>query len=696
MNIGPLSNGSRLFGFIRRSRPLSISVRHCSTSSDAMDVPYTVPLPGGIPLNHKPHTESKTTILLPSAGAFLNPPQQFNRDLSVAVIRAWNERRKELAEAKYKAKAEKGKGKGKKGKKGQGDAEHRAEVTVNPEEMTVNGTGEGSHGQPVAGPSNPKPFRPHKITILEALSATGLRAIRYAKEIPDVKCVLANDLSPSACEAMRMNVAYNGVAEDPLNHPPSKAGPSRTDAAQSQTETEEGSGKTAHGDADSSDKSIDVGRRAGCDGFVRVTEGDACDLMLAHRHPVKRVEVVDLDPYGTAAPFIDAAVNAVADGGLLCVTCTDTAVFAGNAYPEKSFSNYGGTCVNAEYRHEVGLRLILHSVANAAARYGRHITPLLSFSIDFYARLFILITTSPAQVKDLASQTGLVFYCPYCHVNQIQPFGRTIQKENALGQLIKDYKLPQKAIDGDKCVECGTRPNVGGPMWLGPIQDPEFARIVLKGIEGDKEQYGTWTRMHGMLTLAEQELPDPFYFTLNRIASHFHATSPPSSTAINALLHAGYNVSRSHATAGSLKTNAPWSFIYDIMRESIKTNPVRMDNIAEKSQARELLAKAQTHEINLSKHPETYKLDKGQKVVFYQENPTQNWGPASRAKSYQKHHQTKQGLAEHVAEHTTASDAAPAEPGGEKRKAELEDMGEETNVKRAKVGSDEVVPDAES
>jgi tRNA (guanine26-N2/guanine27-N2)-dimethyltransferase len=38
-------------------------------------------------------------------------------------------------------------------------------------------------------------------------------------------------------------------------------------------------------------------------------------LMYQHRHPAKRVEVVDLDPYGTAAPFIDGAVQCVTDGG---------------------------------------------------------------------------------------------------------------------------------------------------------------------------------------------------------------------------------------------------------------------------------------------------------------------------------------------------------------------------------------------
>lgn len=36
-------------------------------------------------------------------------------------------------------------------------------------------------------------------------------------------------------------------------------------------------------------------------------------LMYSHR--TDRVDVVDLDPYGTAAPFIDAAVQAVKDEG---------------------------------------------------------------------------------------------------------------------------------------------------------------------------------------------------------------------------------------------------------------------------------------------------------------------------------------------------------------------------------------------
>jgi len=42
------------------------------------------------------------------------------------------------------------------------------------------------------------------------------------------------------------------------------------------------------------------------------------------------VDVVDLDPYGGAYEFLDGAVQLVADGGLLMVTCTDAAVLCGN------------------------------------------------------------------------------------------------------------------------------------------------------------------------------------------------------------------------------------------------------------------------------------------------------------------------------------------------------------------------------
>jgi tRNA (guanine26-N2/guanine27-N2)-dimethyltransferase len=41
-----------------------------------------------------------------------------------------------------------------------------------------------------------------------------------------------------------------------------------------------------------------------------------------------KFDVIDLDPFGTAIPFLDAAINAC-DDTLLCVTFTDSRILCG-------------------------------------------------------------------------------------------------------------------------------------------------------------------------------------------------------------------------------------------------------------------------------------------------------------------------------------------------------------------------------
>lgn len=53
------------------------------------------------------------------------------------------------------------------------------------------------------------------VKILDALSATGLRAVRYAKEIESEKKILVygNDILPTATEVIKKNAQLNGVGE---------------------------------------------------------------------------------------------------------------------------------------------------------------------------------------------------------------------------------------------------------------------------------------------------------------------------------------------------------------------------------------------------------------------------------------------------------------------------------------------------
>ena len=58
--------------------------------------------PVTIPEGYTLHTENTSYILLPTENeAFLNPVQEFNRDLSVACIRVWSEELNKVKEAKW-------------------------------------------------------------------------------------------------------------------------------------------------------------------------------------------------------------------------------------------------------------------------------------------------------------------------------------------------------------------------------------------------------------------------------------------------------------------------------------------------------------------------------------------------------------------------------------------------------------------
>ena len=53
-------------------------------------------------------------------------------------------------------------------------------------------------------------------------------------------------------------------------------------------------------------------------------------------------DAVDLDPCGSAAPFVDAGVRSVVDGGLLCVASTEDVVGSGDR--DKAGLQGGSAC----------------------------------------------------------------------------------------------------------------------------------------------------------------------------------------------------------------------------------------------------------------------------------------------------------------------------------------------------------------
>ncbi|RUP11544.1 tRNA methyltransferase [Jimgerdemannia flammicorona] len=193
-------------------------------------------------------TEGRATILFPKNNeVFYNPVQQFNRDMSIAAIRTWSE----LYLKEKRDKVE---------KKKRNKTHVQGESAIEPAEILDSSQAEKDY-QPTHVDATTES---HAVNVtVKALSASGLRSIRYAKEIPNVRYIMANDLEQDAVDSIKRNVAYNGLSED----------------------------------------------------LVRPNKGDAMAVMYSHREEGKRFDVVDLDPYGTASPFIDGAVQALSDGG---------------------------------------------------------------------------------------------------------------------------------------------------------------------------------------------------------------------------------------------------------------------------------------------------------------------------------------------------------------------------------------------
>ena len=112
------------------------------------------------------------------------------------------------------------------------------------------------------------------LTIFDALSASGLRTIRFLKELDDcVHKVYANDISQTSQELMKRNFELN---------------------------------------------ELDMSK-------VVATREDANKLLLDYREPFfknkgqeyLKFDVIDLDPYGSCIPFIDAAVQCANENSIL-------------------------------------------------------------------------------------------------------------------------------------------------------------------------------------------------------------------------------------------------------------------------------------------------------------------------------------------------------------------------------------------
>uniref|UniRef100_A0A667WJS3 tRNA (guanine(26)-N(2))-dimethyltransferase n=1 Tax=Myripristis murdjan TaxID=586833 RepID=A0A667WJS3_9TELE len=499
------------------------------TATDSEKPPQTGLLPGETVVR-----EGKASILFPSANeVFYNPVQEFNRDLTCAVITEFA--RDQLAQRGLKVLVP-----GETERVVVSLAEEKNEADAQTEEKK-NG------GEEPAVTTTVGEKCENGLRVLEALAASGLRSVRFALEVPGLQSITANDFSTQAAALISRNAQYNEVSH-----------------------------------------------------LLQVSCRDASMLMYEMRGKKNRYDVIDLDPYGSPAPFLDAAVQAISEGGLLCITCTDMAVMAGNS-GETCYSKYGSVSIKARYCHEMALRIILHSLDQRAAVYQRYIQPLLSVSVDFYIRVFVRVFTGQAVVKNSARMK---------------------------------YSAATGPPVGPECEHCGQRHQLGGPIWAEPLHDTAFVQRVLSAVSGNPSRFGTSKRIEGVLSMVTEELEDaPLYYTVDNLSSTIHCNTPQLLQFRSALLHAGHRVSLSHACKNAIKTDAPPSVIWDIMRCWEKANPVKREKLSETSPAFKILSTEPSLQACFTVREDANPQSRKRHLTRFQENPQAFWGPKARAKA---------------------------------------------------------------
>jgi tRNA (guanine26-N2/guanine27-N2)-dimethyltransferase len=242
---------------------------------------------------------------------------------------------------------------------------------------------------------------------------------------------------------------------------------------------------------------------------ARVRPHDATQALA-----IRAFDYVDLDPYGTPEPFLAAALAAIAPGGLLAVTATDTRVLAG-AQAGVAERRYGGRPVRGRLGPESGLRLLLALVARRAGEGGLAIIPRLAYVGDHHVRAYVTVRSPPADAGAL----------PVATIDPATWTGPTVPA----GPLY-------------------------GPLWLGALFDPVLVEsLALPATPADPRRAARTIEV----LRKECRVDVPFYYETNVLARELRLAEPPSPSAlIDALVRRGYRAAPTHARPGAFRTDA--------------------------------------------------------------------------------------------------------------------------------------------
>ena len=247
-------------------------------------------------------------------------------------------------------------------------------------------------------------------------------------------------------------------------------------------------------------------------------------------------DLIDLDAFGCPNALLQAALQALAFGGVLLLASTDGRSPTGHDRPA-AVRRFGASARAHPASWELALRLQLAALAREAWMLGRGLEPLVCFSDGRTFRLAVRLTQRAAPHEE--RQLGLVARCEACG-------------DQAQQSLLK--------LQGWPACGCGLgqgRWAVSGPLWLGPLQSPIVIGQLLALADGMEATLAPAGRRLLQRLQHDSGLPVSCWSTAE-LARRLQLPGPPGLTElVDALRALGHQACASGVMAGQVRTDAP-------------------------------------------------------------------------------------------------------------------------------------------
>lgn len=313
-----------------------------------------------------------------------------------------------------------------------------------------------------------------EIKIADPLAGSGIRALRLLKEIDEnnpekIKKIFVNDKKYKFNEYFEKNIELNNLTEKQKEK-------------------------------------------------LEIKNEDANIFMLRY----KVFDYIDIDPFGTPNPFLDAAVQSIKNKGILAVTATDTSALCGS-YPSAGQRKYWATPLRNELMHEFGARILIRKVQLIGGQYDKSLIPIFTLSKDHYMKIFFRCDSGKKKVDEMV-------------------------------KFHKEFIFKKESF---------------GPIWTGTLWDYSLVEKMKKLCE--TSEVSKETKKLISLINEECKINTPFFFDMHELSRKKNTGDNPRFEKImEKLSKKGFMASRTHFSLTGIKTDAPEEIVEEVFEEEMK------------------------------------------------------------------------------------------------------------------------------